>query len=130
MQFSVKVTDYQKNLMLNICDIDLLGKNIIQEELNMTISKSYYGEKIIDHEEAESLLKSASIINMVGKETISLSLKLGVGSENGVKKIGGVPFLIVFKMWLHARYFWFYVVLTMFSKIKKKSILSSKGQLT
>ncbi len=98
MQFSVKVTDYQKNLMLNICDIDLLGKNIIQEELNMTISKSYYGEKIIDHEEAESLLKSASIINMVGKETISLSLKLGVGSENGVKKIGGVPFLIVFKM--------------------------------
>jgi len=98
MQFSVKVTDYQKNLMLNICDIDLLGKNITQEELNMTISKSYYGEKIIDHEEAESLLKSASIINMVGKETISLSLKLGVGSENGVKKIGGVPFLIVFKM--------------------------------
>ena len=98
MQFSVKVTDYQKNLMLNICDIDLLGKNIIQEELNMTISNSYYGEKIIDHEEAESLLKSASIINMVGKETISLSLKLGVGSENGVKKIGGVPFLIVFKM--------------------------------
>jgi len=96
----------------------------------MTISKSYYGEKIIDHEEAESLLKSASIINMVGKETISLSLKLGVGSENGVKKIGGVPFLIVFKMWLHTRYFWFYVVLTMFSKIKKKSILSSRGQLT
>lgn len=98
MQFSVKVTDYQKNLMLNICDIDLLGKNIIQEELNMTISKSYYGGKVIDREEAESLLKSASIINMVGKETISLSLKLGVGSENGVKKIGGVPFLIVFKM--------------------------------
>ena len=98
MQFSVKVTDYQKNLMLNICDLDLLGKNIIQEELNMTISKSYYGDKVIDHEEAESLLKSASIINMVGKETISLSLKLGVGSENGVKKIGGVPFLIVFKM--------------------------------
>ena len=98
MQFSVKVTDYQKNLMVNICDLDLLGKKIIQEELNMTISKSYYGEKIIENEEAEILLKSASIINMVGKETISLSLKLGVGSENGVKKIGGVPFLIVFKM--------------------------------
>lgn len=98
MQFSVKVTDYQKNLMLNICDLDLLGKNIIQEELNMNISKSYYGEKIIEYDEAENLLKRASIINMVGKETISLSLKLGVGSEKGVKKIAGVPFLIVFKM--------------------------------
>ena len=27
MQFSVKVTDYQKNMMLNICDSELLGKN-------------------------------------------------------------------------------------------------------
>jgi len=98
MHFSAKVTDYQKNLMLNICDVDLLGKNIVQEDLKMTISKSYYGEKIIEHEEAKNLLKNASIINMVGKETISLSLELGIGSENGVKKIGGVPFLIVFKM--------------------------------
>jgi hypothetical protein len=35
---------------------------------------------------------------MVGKETISLSIDLGVGSENGVKTISGVPFLIVFNM--------------------------------
>ena len=35
---------------------------------------------------------------MVGKDTISLSLELGVGTENGVKIIGGVPFLIVYKM--------------------------------
>jgi hypothetical protein len=98
MQFSVKISDYQKNLMLNICDIDLLGKNIVQDKLNMNISRSYYGEKIVEHEEAKNLLKSSSIINMVGKNTISLSLELGVGTENGVKMIGGVPFLIVFKI--------------------------------
>ncbi len=98
MQFSIKTTDYQKNLMLNICDAELLGKKIVENELNMTISESYYGEKLVEHEEARTLLKNASIINMVGKKTISLSLELGVGNENGVKKIGGVPFLIVFKM--------------------------------
>ncbi|MBA4452111.1 MAG: DUF424 domain-containing protein [Nitrosopumilaceae archaeon] len=98
MQFSIKTTDYQKNLMLNICDAELLGKNIVENELNMNISESYYGEKLVEHEEARTLLKNASIINMVGKETISLSLELGVGTESGVKKIGGVPFLIVFKM--------------------------------
>ncbi len=98
MQFSVKVSDYKKNLMLNICDIDLLGKKLVEDQLNMNISKSYYGEKIIEHEEAKHLLKNASIINMVGKNTVSLSIELGVGSENGVKKVAGVPFLIVFKM--------------------------------
>jgi len=98
MQFSVRITDYQKNIILNICDAELLGKNIVQDDLNMNISKSYYGEKLVEKEEAKKLLKKSSIINMVGKETISLSVKLGIGSENGIKSISGVPFLIVFKM--------------------------------
>ena len=98
MQFSVKVSHYQKNPMLNICDADLLGKNIVEDELNMHISESYYGEKFVEKDEAQTLLQNSSIINMVGEKTISLSLKLGIGSKNGVKKISGVPFLIVFKM--------------------------------
>jgi hypothetical protein len=98
MQFSVRVTDYQKNIMLNICDADLLGKNIVQDELNMNISKSYYGEKLVEKEEAATLLKKSSIINMIGKETVSLSVKLGIGSETGIKTISNIPFLIVFKM--------------------------------
>ncbi len=98
MQFSVKVTDFQKKTMLNICDADLLGKNIVQDELNMNISKSYYGEKLIEKEEASTLLKKSAIINMVGKETVSLSIKLGIGSETGIKTISNIPFLIVFRI--------------------------------
>jgi hypothetical protein len=98
MRFSIKLTDYQKNPMLNICDADLLGKKISEKDLQLHISKHYYGEKIVEKKEAENLLKSSSIINMVGKETVSLSMSLGIGSENGVKEINGIPFLIVFKM--------------------------------
>jgi len=98
MQFSVRVSDYQKNMMLNICDVELLGKKIIQDELKMHISESYYGEKLVDREEAKVLMKNSSIINMVGKETISLSIQLGIGSESGIKTVSDVPFLIVFKM--------------------------------
>ena len=98
MQFSVRVTEYQKNMMLNICDAELLGKKITQDELNIHISESYYGERFVEKEEARDLLKQSSIINMVGKETISLSIKLGVSSENGIKTISGIPFLIVFNM--------------------------------
>ena len=98
MQFSVRLTDYQKNPMLNICDAELLGKDISESDLKLNISKNYYYEKFVGKKEAEDLLKNSSIINMVGKETISLSLSLGIGSENGIKNIDGVPFLIVFKM--------------------------------
>ena len=98
MPFSIKLTDYQQNQMLNICDADLIGKEIQENELKVNISKSYYGEKIVDKDEAQTLLQNSSIINMVGEETISLSISLGIGTENGIKKINGVPFLIVFKM--------------------------------
>ena len=98
MQFAVRVSNYQKKVMLNICDADLLGKKITQDDLTIHISESYYGERFVDEEEAESLLKTSSIINMAGAETVSLSIKLGVGSENGIKKVSGVPFLIIFNM--------------------------------
>ncbi len=98
MSFSIKLTGYQKNAMLNICDADLLGKKITEKELEVHISKSYYGEKIVEKDEAKTLLKNSSIINMVGKEIVSLSTSLGIGSEDGIKEIDGVPFLIVYKM--------------------------------
>jgi uncharacterized protein len=98
MQFSVKVGSYQNNTTLNICDTELLGKKIEQDELTMNISENYYGEKFVDTEEAKSLLENSSIINMVGSKTVSLSIEIGVGSENGIKMISGIPFLIVFKI--------------------------------
>ena len=98
MQFSVRTTNYQNQSMLNICDADLLGKKIIDGELTMHISENYYGERFVEKDEAESLLNTSSIINMAGKETVSLSLKLGIGSENAVKIVSDVPFLIIFNM--------------------------------
>ncbi len=98
MLFSVRVTNYQNNLMLNICDPHLLGKKIVDDKVTMNISKSYYCERLVEKEEAENLLKKCSSINMVGQETISLSVSLGIGTYQGVKKINGVPFLLIFKM--------------------------------
>jgi hypothetical protein len=67
MLFSIRITNYQNNSMLNICDPHLLGKKIVDDK-------------------------------MVGKETVSLSISLGIGSSQGVKEINGVPFLLIFKM--------------------------------
>lgn len=83
--------------MLNICDAELVGRTLRQSDLEVRITKSYYGDRVVDEREAESLLRNSSIINMAGKKTIDLSIKLGIGSAKGVKEIEGVPFLIVFK---------------------------------
>jgi hypothetical protein len=97
MNFAVKQVNQQRNRMLNICDAELVGRTVRQADLEVKITKSYYGDQVVDEKEAESLLRTASIINMAGRKTIDLSIKIGVGTANGVKEIGGIPFLIVFK---------------------------------
>jgi hypothetical protein len=83
--------------MLNMCDSNLVGKVLVDGDLTMNITQSYFAERIVDEKEAEQLLRNASIINMIGEETIALSVKIGVGSSKGVKRIDGIPFLLVFK---------------------------------
>ena len=96
--FYARVISQKNTHMLNICDADLLGRTINRDDFSLKISEKYYGEKSVEKDEAEALLKESDNINMVGKEIISLSTDIGVGSRDGVKEIDGIPFLIVFKM--------------------------------
>lgn len=98
MQFSIRTTNYQGNMMLNICDEKLVGRILKKDDFQMNISKSYFGQRVIGRSEAEDLMRKCSILNMAGTQTIEMSINLKVGTRQGVKEIDGVPFLIVFKM--------------------------------
>jgi len=98
MLFASKLITSSGNRILNICDSDLLDKIIKDGKIEIKISSNYYNEKTIDEIEAEHLLQECTSSNMVGEKTISLSLKLGIGSKNGIRRINGIPFLITFKM--------------------------------
>jgi uncharacterized protein len=98
MRFFIKTSNYQSSNMLNMCDEDLLGKIIKNGNLQINISKSYYGQRLGEKEEAEMLMQNCSVLNLVGTNTIQMSVNLKIGSQQGVKTIDGVPFLIIFKM--------------------------------
>ena len=96
--FSARLINHKDIIMLNICDADLLGRTLNKGNLTLKISEKYYGEKVVEKEEAKDLLRRSDNINMAGKEIISLSVDIGIGTQDGVKEIDGVPFLVVFKM--------------------------------
>lgn len=98
MQFFVRTPNYQNSRMLNICDKALLGKVLKKDSFQINISKNFYGQRLVERNEAEALMKTSSILNMVGKDTIEMSIELKIGTRQGVKIIDDVPFLIVFKM--------------------------------
>lgn len=95
--FSVKTGGHEGNAILNICDDDLLGRSITDGARTIEIG-GYYRDRLVEREEAARLLVESQIINMVGERTVRLALELEVGAEDGIKRIGGVPFLLVFKI--------------------------------
>ena len=98
MLFSTKVISASGNLMLNICDHELVDKTLHDGYTKIKINSNYYAERDVDEHEAKNLLTKCNSINMVGEKTVSLAIDLGIGSEKSIRRIEGVPFLIVFKM--------------------------------
>ena len=98
MLFSTKVISASGNMMLNICDPELIDKTFRDGNTKIKINSNYYAERDVDEHEAKSLLVKCDSINMVGEKTISLATSLGIGSEKSIRKIEGIPFLLVFKM--------------------------------
>ena len=96
--FSAHLINHKDTSMLNICDTELLGRTLNKGNFTLKITDNYYAEKIVEKEEAKDLLKNSNSINMIGKKIISLSVNMGIGSEDGIKEIDGIPFLIVFKV--------------------------------
>jgi hypothetical protein len=83
--------------MINICDLELIGKEINQGDFNISISKDYFYSEEITKDDAIKILKSSSIINLVGKDIVDLALSLNLAKINSVKTIDNIPFLMIFK---------------------------------
>lgn len=98
MSFSASTREYQGSSMLSICDEELLGRTVEEGGRRLDISREYYGGRTVGEAEAGRLLRSSAIINMAGGRTVELALRSGVGARGGARTVGGVPFMIVFRM--------------------------------
>lgn len=101
--YSVREGNYRRTPMLNICDAELVG-TVVEEPgsggraaRRLPIKASYYGGRRVDRDEAVRMMAGAQIINMAGRRAVGLAVGMGLGSDRGVKSVGGVPFLIVFR---------------------------------
>ena len=83
--------------MINICDIELIGSRLKEGELLIDITKEYFQQKIIESIQAEELLKTCSIANLVGERIVSQAVHLRLAKERSIRRISGVPFLMIFK---------------------------------
>lgn len=95
--YALRKIKYKETQIINICDLNILGKKIQQGEVTINISKEYYYSEEITNKEAIKLLSSSSIINLVGQGIVGLALDLNFAKRNSVKIIEEIPFLMIFR---------------------------------
>jgi uncharacterized protein len=97
MNYALRTTRYQGSTMINICDIELVGTKLEQGEIIVDLTKEYFQQEIIEESKAENLLQTCSIANLVGERIINKAIKLKLAKEISIKRICGIPFLMIFK---------------------------------
>lgn len=88
--FSYRVFRESGEVMLAISDRDILGKKYDENDMHLFVPEDFYSGSICNEEEAIKLIKSATIINAVGNNIISLLIEKKIIAKDNVLKIGGM----------------------------------------
>jgi len=90
MPIRMKVYHQGREVLVAAADADLIGKTFREGRFKIEVSRFYEGDVVteasfVDH------LRSATIGNFVGRETVDAAMRAGFVSEEGILWIGGVP---------------------------------------
>jgi hypothetical protein len=96
-RYAIRTIKYQNSLMVNICDLYLIEKQIHHGDITINIKKNYWMDRAVDEKEIESYLKKSSISNLAGKKTVDKAIEMNLAKRSSVKYFSDVPFLMIYR---------------------------------
>ena len=87
-------------LVVAICDKELLGKKFEEGIKQLEIQENFFKGEEADSDEIIEHLKNFSMddatFNIVGKKSCQAALKAGIINKQGIGRVSGIPFALVF----------------------------------
>ncbi|HDK42190.1 MAG TPA: DUF424 family protein, partial [Candidatus Pacearchaeota archaeon] len=78
---------------------ELLGKCFEEGKFQLDIKESFYKGEETPEEKAIQIMQNMSredaTFNIAGEKSINTAIKAGIISEEGIKKIQGIPFALI-----------------------------------
>jgi len=96
-RFSVRTAEFKGNVLVNICDEELVGRTVAEGRLKMHISKDFYAGEVVERGEALRLIRTCSIVNLAGRRSVSLAIENQIGAREAVREVEDIPFLMIYK---------------------------------
>jgi uncharacterized protein len=86
------------NVMLAICDCEILGKTLREGKIVFHVREEFYNGGRVSVEEAMDMIANSTIVNMVGKCCVEKAIKRGYVHPQAVLNIEGVPHAQIVKL--------------------------------
>ncbi|MDR2203137.1 MAG: DUF424 family protein [Nitrososphaerota archaeon] len=90
MEVYVKLHKIGKNVVLAICDVELLGKTLRDGKITFTVKDEFYNGGKVGVDEAMCMVENATIVNLAGKCCVERALQKGYVHVDAVLNIDGI----------------------------------------
>jgi uncharacterized protein len=87
-----------RNVVLAICDCDLLGKTLREGRIVFHVKEEFYRGGKVTVEEALGMIENSTIVNMVGKNCVEKAVQKGYVHPEAILRIEGVPHAQIIKL--------------------------------
>ncbi|MCL5877531.1 MAG: DUF424 family protein [Candidatus Bathyarchaeota archaeon] len=98
MDVYLNVRKVGKNVVLAVCDCDLLGKTLREGKIVFRVKEEFYNGRKATIDEAVGLINNSTIVNLVGKNCVERAIAQGYVHPEAVLKIEGVPHAQIMKL--------------------------------
>ncbi len=96
-QYIARKIKWHDAVLVNICDEELLGTTVKGGEVDIQISREYFGADKVDENDAIGLVKESTIVNLAGSRIVEKVLSANLATPLAVKQVGNISFLMIYK---------------------------------
>ena len=98
MDVYVNLKKLGRNVLLAICDCELLGRTLREGKIVFQVKDEFYNGGKVSVEEAVSMIENSTIVNLVGKNCVEKAIAKGYVHPEAVLRIEGVPHAQIVKL--------------------------------
>jgi hypothetical protein len=98
MEVYLNIRKMGRNVLLAICDGNLLGKTLREGKIVFHIKDEFYNGRKATVDEAVGLINNSTIVNLVGKCCVEKAIAEGFVHPEAVLNIDGIPHAQIVKI--------------------------------
>jgi hypothetical protein len=98
MEAYMKLRKIGNNVLLAICDAEILGKILHEGKIVFHVKEEFYGGMRVNVEDAIAMIKNSTIVNMIGRNVVEKAIEEGYVHPEAVINIEGIPHAQIVKI--------------------------------